>query len=219
MKAGAQKKVAGPYRWKQKAGVHFGRRPDTGKLVVQIPRTTEKPQLSYVVSHIKSQRSKSPQTLDTAGAPPTVSCVRFTWKGRLKSIFLNGGKCRPQGGPPTASPTERGAVGKEKHGRVERAPAREAKKERHAFSVSFFFGAGNQTRTDDLLITNQLLYRLSYSSIHFHLSRSHRRQGDLDSASTIPHLPPAVKSVSQSRAFFVCRITIHFGQVKKKDEG
>ena len=27
------------------------------------------------------------------------------------------------------------------------------------------FGAGNQTRTDDLLITNQLLYRLSYSSL------------------------------------------------------
>ena len=27
------------------------------------------------------------------------------------------------------------------------------------------FGAGNQTRTDDLLITNQLLYRLSYSSM------------------------------------------------------
>ena len=159
--------------------------------------------MSYVVSHIKSQRSKSPQTLDTAGAPPTVSCVRFTWKGRLKSIFLNGGKCRPQGGPPTASPTERGAVGKEKHGRVERATARETKKERHAESVSFFFGAGNQTRTDDLLITNQLLYRLSYSSIHFYLSRSHRRQGGPDSASTIPHLPPAVKSVSQSRAFFV----------------
>ena len=82
-------------------------------------------------------------------------------------------------------------------------PARETKKERHAVSVSFFFGAGNQTRTDDLLITNQLLYRLSYSSIHFHLSRSHRRQGGLDSASTIPHLPPAVKSVSQPRAFFV----------------
>ena len=68
-----------------------------------------------------------------------------------------------------------------------------------------FCGAGNQTRTDDLLITNQLLYRLSYSSIHFHLSRSHRRQGGLDSASTIPHLPPAVKSVSQPRAFFVGR--------------
>ena len=76
-------------------------------------------------------------------------------------------------------------------------------KERTSNRKSFLFGAGNQTRTDDLLITNQLLYRLSYSSIHFHLSRSHRRQGGLDSASTIPHLPPAVKSVSQSRAFFV----------------
>ena len=76
-------------------------------------------------------------------------------------------------------------------------------KERTSNRKSFLFGAGNQTRTDDLLITNQLLYRLSYSSIHFHLSRSHRRQGSLDSASTIPHLPPAVKSVSQPRAFFV----------------
>ena len=129
----------------KKTGIQNGCRPDTGMLVVQIPQATEKPQLSYVVSHIKSQRSKSPQTLDTVGVPPTVS---------------------------------------------------------KAFGS---LGAGNQTRTDDLLITNQLLYRLSYSSIHFHLSRSHRRQGGLDSASTIPHLPPAVKSVSQSRAFFVGR--------------
>ena len=113
---------------------------------------------------------------------------------KRRETLFGGVKCRP---------AERGAVGKEKHGRVERAPTRETKKERHASSVSFFFGAGNQTRTDDLLITNQLLYRLSYSSIHFHLSRSHRRQGGLDSASTIPHLPPAVKSVSQPRAFFV----------------
>ncbi len=29
------------------------------------------------------------------------------------------------------------------------------------------FGAGNVTRTHDLLITNQLLYRLSYTSIFF----------------------------------------------------
>ena len=39
-----------------------------------------------------------------------------TWKGRLKSIFLNGEKCRPQGGPPTASPAQRVAVGKEEQG-------------------------------------------------------------------------------------------------------
>ena len=37
-------------------------------------------------------------------------------------------------------PTGRPAVGKEKHGGVERATARETKKERHAESVSFFFG-------------------------------------------------------------------------------
>ena len=29
---------------------------------------------------------------------------------------------------------------------------------------SFLFGAGNVTRTHDLLITNQLLYQLSYTS-------------------------------------------------------
>ena len=37
-------------------------------------------------------------------------------------------------------PTGRPAVGNEKHRRVERGTARETKKERHAFSVSFFFG-------------------------------------------------------------------------------
>ena len=37
-------------------------------------------------------------------------------KERLKSIFLNGEKCRPQGGPPTASPAQRVAVGKEEQG-------------------------------------------------------------------------------------------------------
>ena len=31
------------------------------------------------------------------------------------------------------------------------------------------FGAGNVTRTHDLLITNQLLYRLSYTSMHMWL--------------------------------------------------
>ena len=30
--------------------------------------------------------------------------------------------------------------------------------------ITGFFGAGNVTRTHDLLITNQLLYRLSYAS-------------------------------------------------------
>ena len=31
--------------------------------------------------------------------------------------------------------------------------------------VPFFVGAGGRIRTPDLLITNQLLYRLSYTSI------------------------------------------------------
>jgi hypothetical protein len=32
-------------------------------------------------------------------------------------------------------------------------------------SIEAFVGAGNWTRTSDLLITNQLLYQLSYASI------------------------------------------------------
>ena len=40
----------------------------------------------------------------------------------------------------TASPTERGAVGKEKHGGMERATARETKKERTSYRKSFLFG-------------------------------------------------------------------------------
>ena len=34
-------------------------------------------------------------------------------------------------------------------------------------SLSLFYGAGDGTRTRDLLITNQLLYQLSYTSIIF----------------------------------------------------
>ena len=42
---------------------------------------------------------------------------------KRRETLFGGVKCRP---------AERGAVGKEKHGRVERATARETKKERHA---------------------------------------------------------------------------------------
>ncbi len=45
-----------------------------------------------------------------------------------------------------------------------RPKAAGTQKERHAFQRVFLFGAGNVTRTHDLLITNQLLYRLSYTS-------------------------------------------------------
>ena len=38
------------------------------------------------------------------------------------------------------------------------------KKHRSSDELRCFFGAGNGTRTCDLLITNQLLYRLSYTS-------------------------------------------------------
>ena len=56
--------------------------------------------------------------LPSAGIKSVVAKPDFatTWKGRLKSIFLNGEKCRPQGGSPTASPAQRVAVGKEEQG-------------------------------------------------------------------------------------------------------
>ena len=42
-----------------------------------------------------------------------------------------------------------------------------AKKKRHLFRMSFlFYGAGDGIRTCDLLITNQLLYRLSHTSVN-----------------------------------------------------
>ena len=37
--------------------------------------------------------------------------------------------------------------------------------EKATTSVVAFYGAGGRSRTDDLLITNQLLYQLSYTSI------------------------------------------------------
>jgi hypothetical protein len=35
-----------------------------------------------------------------------------------------------------------------------------------AGSTSFYEGAGSRIRTDDLLITNQLLYQLSYAGVY-----------------------------------------------------
>ena len=35
----------------------------------------------------------------------------------------------------------------------------------HSGTLPYFIGAGGRTRTPDLLITNQLLYQLSYTSI------------------------------------------------------
>ena len=46
-----------------------------------------------------------------------------------------------------------------------RKPSSVCKKKRHPFGCLFFFcGAGDGIRTCDLLITNQLLYRLSHTS-------------------------------------------------------
>ena len=40
------------------------------------------------------------------------------------------------------------------------------KKTLHALHEAFFYGATGRIRTGDLLITNQLLYRLSHSSVY-----------------------------------------------------
>ena len=40
------------------------------------------------------------------------------------------------------------------------------KKTLHALHEAFFYGATGRIRTGDLLITNQLLYRLSHGSIN-----------------------------------------------------
>ena len=45
------------------------------------------------------------------------------------------------------------------------ATGNNAKTKKQAQSLFFCFGATDQIRTGDLLITNQLLYRLSHSSI------------------------------------------------------
>ena len=38
------------------------------------------------------------------------------------------------------------------------------------YKLLFFNGAGDRSRTDDLLITNQLLYQLSYAGDGMHCS-------------------------------------------------
>ena len=63
------------------------------------------------------------------------------------------------------------------HPKVQKHP------ENHIFSGCF--GAGGVTRTPDLLITNQLLYRLSYTSV--------RRDKPLYNSSRIPQISPPVK--------------------------
>ena len=65
------------------------------------------------------------------------------------------------------------------------------------------FGAGGVTRTHDLLITNQLLYRLSYTSASIQM-RVRVYHKVFYSSSNFPNFLKAA-----------CRTTIHIGQVKK----
>ncbi len=51
------------------------------------------------------------------------------------------------------------------------------KSEGACFLGSLFFGAGSKNRTHDLLITNQLLYHLSYAGIPEHCNLFYQRQG------------------------------------------
>ena len=84
---------------------------------------------------------------------------------------------RLDGAPPTAAlkdtcvsarATRPGAAGIYPGGSIPEGRAASgggAQNKRTSLRMSFCSGAGNVTRTHDLLITNQLLYRLSYSSV------------------------------------------------------
>ena len=60
-------------------------------------------------------------------------------------------------------------------------------KKRHPIGWRLFYGAANRIRTDDLVITNDVLYRLSYSSIRTQHFVS--RNGDI-----ITNVPPLVNT-------------------------
>ncbi len=47
---------------------------------------------------------------------------------------------------------------------------------KHIFRLPFYIGAGERSRTLDLLITNELLYRLSYTGDAVFRPRRERRQ-------------------------------------------
>ena len=82
-----------------------------------------------------------------AGAPPTAA---------LKDTCVSARATRP------------GAAGIYPGGSIPEGRAASgggAQNKRTSLRMSFCSGAGNVTRTHDLLITNQLLYRLSYTSI------------------------------------------------------
>ena len=55
----------------------------------------------------------------------------------------------------------------------------------HRKTNAVIYGAGDGTRTRDLLITNQLLYQLSYTSVWCLRAESNHRHGDFQS----PALP------------------------------
>ncbi len=69
------------------------------------------------------------------------------------------------------------------------------------------FGAGNWTRTNNRLITNQLLYRLSYTSMQWCFgAESNRRHKDFQSSALPTELP---KHCALWRSFFL-KNGIHF---------
>ena len=53
------------------------------------------------------------------------------------------------------------------------AAAKPSKAPLNCAEISKLAGAGSRIRTDDLLITNQLLYQLSYASTNFMISKTH----------------------------------------------
>ena len=72
------------------------------------------------------------------------------------------------------------------------------RKNRGFLPLFFLFGAGNQNRTDDLVITNDVLYRLSHTSIRLP-----------DDLYIIPHPPRFVNTFFENifsffHVFFLC---------------
>ena len=63
------------------------------------------------------------------------------------------------------------------------------KRRRERYIVRDDAGASGETRTPDLLITNQLLYRLSYTSILKRISKRYINRQAGDCQSLFPDLP------------------------------
>ena len=99
------------------------------------------------------------------------------------------------------------------HARQEKSEGRKEKREKnqketptHLRELAFLFGAAKQIRTADLVITNDVFYHLSYSSI-FYAADFHLRHN----LATVKGLEPSTSSVTgwrTNRLYYTA--TFHF---------